>query len=245
MILVGEPYWVRVPASDDLARACHARDRGEWSTLPELVASLLGHGLDLVQKMLASPDDWDAYHGLQWLTSGGGSTRIHKTSSGRGCVPSWTACPPITSLHESIWVGACLPSWPDESLARHSPKASCRRDGGDLALQLVTIQIRVRPSGGSAQRQADYASQRRPRAEAHAAPISDSRCRGAARGQPSRRDARVLTVVQFRAVPACIGVWYRPPRLNSARRMLRANPSGVHRYNVRPMMRASSRLVFA
>jgi hypothetical protein len=28
-----------------------------------LVASLLGHGLDLVQMLLASPDDWDAYHG--------------------------------------------------------------------------------------------------------------------------------------------------------------------------------------
>jgi hypothetical protein len=32
-----------------------------------LVSSLLGHGLDLVQILLASPDDWDAYHGLQWL----------------------------------------------------------------------------------------------------------------------------------------------------------------------------------
>jgi hypothetical protein len=27
---------------------------------------LLGNGLDLVQ-MLFGPDDWDAYHGLQWL----------------------------------------------------------------------------------------------------------------------------------------------------------------------------------
>jgi hypothetical protein len=36
-------------------------------TLPELVSSLLGLGLDLVQMLLASPDDWDAYHGLQWL----------------------------------------------------------------------------------------------------------------------------------------------------------------------------------
>jgi SAM-dependent methyltransferase len=67
LILIGEPYWARVPATDDLARACHARDREEWLTLPELVASLLGHGLDLVQMLLASPDDWDAYHGLQWL----------------------------------------------------------------------------------------------------------------------------------------------------------------------------------
>jgi SAM-dependent methyltransferase len=67
MMLIGEPYWVSVPATDDLARACHARDREEWSTLPELVSSLQGHGLDLVQMLLASPDDWDAYHGLQWL----------------------------------------------------------------------------------------------------------------------------------------------------------------------------------
>ena len=67
LILIGEPYWVRVPATDDLARACHARDRNEWLTLPELVSSLRGHDLDLVQMLLANPDDWDAYHGLQWL----------------------------------------------------------------------------------------------------------------------------------------------------------------------------------
>jgi SAM-dependent methyltransferase len=67
LTLVGEPYWVRVPATDDIARACHARDRHEWSTLPELISTLLGHGLDLVQILLAGPDDWDAYHGLQWL----------------------------------------------------------------------------------------------------------------------------------------------------------------------------------
>ncbi|HXW82642.1 MAG TPA: methyltransferase domain-containing protein [Acidimicrobiales bacterium] len=67
LILIGEPYWVRVPATDDVARACHARDREEWCPLPELIASLLGGGLDLVQMLLAGPDDWDAYHGLQWL----------------------------------------------------------------------------------------------------------------------------------------------------------------------------------
>lgn len=69
LILVGEPYWVRVPTTDELARACHARDRGEWSTLPELLSTLRGHGLDLVQMVLAGPDDWDAYHGLQWLNT--------------------------------------------------------------------------------------------------------------------------------------------------------------------------------
>ncbi len=67
LILVGEPYWIRVPATDDLARACHARDRDEWSTLPDLVSSFRNHGLDLVQMVLSDPDDWDAYHGLQWL----------------------------------------------------------------------------------------------------------------------------------------------------------------------------------
>jgi SAM-dependent methyltransferase len=67
LILSGEPYWVRVSATDDIARACHARDQQQWSTLPELVSSLLDSGLDLVQMLLAGPDDWDAYHGLQWL----------------------------------------------------------------------------------------------------------------------------------------------------------------------------------
>lgn len=67
LILVGEPYWVHVPATDDLARACHARDRDEWVTLPELLSLIRAHEMDLVQMLLASPDDWDAYHGLQWL----------------------------------------------------------------------------------------------------------------------------------------------------------------------------------
>ncbi len=67
LILIGEPYWIRVPATDDLARACHARDRDEWLTLPDLLSALRHHGLDLVQMVLSSPDDWDAYHGLQWL----------------------------------------------------------------------------------------------------------------------------------------------------------------------------------
>ena len=67
MVLIGEPYWVHVPATDELARACHARDREQWSTLPKLLSSLRDHGLDLVQLLVASPDDWDSYHGLQWL----------------------------------------------------------------------------------------------------------------------------------------------------------------------------------
>lgn len=67
MILVGEPYWLKVPATDDIARRCHAQDREQWLTLRDLISLLRSHRLDLVQMLLASPDDWDAYHGLQWL----------------------------------------------------------------------------------------------------------------------------------------------------------------------------------
>jgi SAM-dependent methyltransferase len=69
MLVIGEPYWLKVPPTDEVAQACHGRNREEWTTLPELVASLRGHGLDLVQLVLSSPDDWDAYHGLQWLNT--------------------------------------------------------------------------------------------------------------------------------------------------------------------------------
>lgn len=69
LVVVGEPYWVRVPATDDLARACHSRDRDEWLTLPDLLSTLRDHGLDLVQMVVATPDDWDAYEGLQWLNT--------------------------------------------------------------------------------------------------------------------------------------------------------------------------------
>lgn len=69
LILVGEPYWVRVPATDEVARSCHARSRDELRTLEQLLTSLRAHGFDLVQMLLAGPDDWDAYHGLQWLNT--------------------------------------------------------------------------------------------------------------------------------------------------------------------------------
>ncbi len=67
LILIGEPYWLRVPADDEIARACHARDRTEWTTLPALLSAVREHGFDLVQMVLSDPNDWDAYHGLQWL----------------------------------------------------------------------------------------------------------------------------------------------------------------------------------
>lgn len=68
LVLVGEPYWRRVPETDEIARACHAGSREEWHTLPDLVAELVGLGWDLVQLVLSDADDWDAYHGAQWLS---------------------------------------------------------------------------------------------------------------------------------------------------------------------------------
>jgi hypothetical protein len=31
VLVIGEPYWVQVPTSDDVARACHAHDTAEWA----------------------------------------------------------------------------------------------------------------------------------------------------------------------------------------------------------------------
>ncbi len=68
MALVGEPYWRSVPTTDEIARACHTESRDTWLTLPDLASSFRGLGWDLVQLVLSDPDDWDAYHGAQWLS---------------------------------------------------------------------------------------------------------------------------------------------------------------------------------
>jgi SAM-dependent methyltransferase len=68
-VLVGEPFWIKEPESDEIARACHAQDRSDFATLPDLVASFGGHGWDLAEMVLADQDDWDRYVAAQWLST--------------------------------------------------------------------------------------------------------------------------------------------------------------------------------
>jgi SAM-dependent methyltransferase len=67
--LVGEPFWVREPESEEVVRGCHAESRDDFSTLPGLVEAFGGHGWDMVEMLLADRDDWDRYVAAQWLST--------------------------------------------------------------------------------------------------------------------------------------------------------------------------------
>ena len=68
MILIGEPYWLRVPTTEDVARGCCANAVSDFLTLPELLASFGGLGYDVVEMVLADREGWDRYEAAKWLT---------------------------------------------------------------------------------------------------------------------------------------------------------------------------------
>lgn len=69
MVLLGEPYWAREPTDEATARGCGASARGDFLPLRQLVQVFGGLGWDLVEMVLAAPDDWDRYVAAQWLTT--------------------------------------------------------------------------------------------------------------------------------------------------------------------------------
>ncbi len=69
VVLIGEPFWIHVPETDEAVRGSHATSVDDFATLPALVASFHDHGWDLVQMVLADPDDWDQYAAAQWLST--------------------------------------------------------------------------------------------------------------------------------------------------------------------------------
>ncbi len=68
LMLIGEPYWRREVPDEETARACHARGRDDFQSLPELVERFGGLGYDVVEMVLASQDSWDRYQAAQWLS---------------------------------------------------------------------------------------------------------------------------------------------------------------------------------
>lgn len=67
LVLIGEPFWLRTPPSEEVVRGAGATRVDEFLLLPELVAAFQGHGWDLVEMVLCDPDDWDRYTAPQWL----------------------------------------------------------------------------------------------------------------------------------------------------------------------------------
>jgi SAM-dependent methyltransferase len=68
IILVGEPYWRRLPPTEDVAKGCLAGSISDFLTLPELLASFGRAGHDVVEMVLADQDSWDRYEAAKWLT---------------------------------------------------------------------------------------------------------------------------------------------------------------------------------
>lgn len=68
IILIGEPFWRRLPPREDIARGCLAHAISDFLTLPELLASFGRLGYDLVEMVLADQDGWDRYEATKWLT---------------------------------------------------------------------------------------------------------------------------------------------------------------------------------
>jgi len=68
ILLVGEPYWRRLPPSEEVAERCEAQSISDFLVLPELIASFGRLGYDLVEMVLADQDGWDRYEAAKWLT---------------------------------------------------------------------------------------------------------------------------------------------------------------------------------
>ena len=68
MILIGEPYWLRLPPTEDVAKGCDAGSISDFLMLPELLASFGDLGYDVVEMVLADQEGWDRYEAAKWLT---------------------------------------------------------------------------------------------------------------------------------------------------------------------------------
>ena len=69
IILIGEPYWLRVPPTEEAAQGCSANAISDFVLLPELVESFSNFGYDIVEMVLADQEGWDRYEAAKWLTA--------------------------------------------------------------------------------------------------------------------------------------------------------------------------------
>ena len=68
IILIGEPYWLQLPPTEEVAKACLARSISDFLKLPKLLASFRDLDYDVVEMVLADQDSWDRYEAAKWLT---------------------------------------------------------------------------------------------------------------------------------------------------------------------------------
>ena len=69
IILIGEPYWLQLPPTEDVAKGCSANSISDFLMLPELLASFGDLNYDVVEMVLADQEGWDRYEAAKWLTT--------------------------------------------------------------------------------------------------------------------------------------------------------------------------------
>lgn len=69
IMLIGEPYWRQLPATDEIAQACGVSSTTDFLTLPGLVSAFDDLGYDVVEMVLADQEGWDRYEAAKWLTT--------------------------------------------------------------------------------------------------------------------------------------------------------------------------------
>ena len=68
IILIGEPYWLQLPPTEEIAKGCRANAISDFLLLPDLIASFGRLNYDVVEMVLANQDSWDRYEAAKWLT---------------------------------------------------------------------------------------------------------------------------------------------------------------------------------
>lgn len=68
ILLIGEPYWLKLPPTEDIVSGCHASTIDDFRLLPEFLASFAELDYDVVEMVLADQEGWDRYEAAKWLT---------------------------------------------------------------------------------------------------------------------------------------------------------------------------------
>jgi len=68
IILIGEPYWLKLPPTEEVAKGCQASSIADFLLLTELLASFADLEYDVVEMVLADQNGWDRYEAAKWLT---------------------------------------------------------------------------------------------------------------------------------------------------------------------------------
>lgn len=66
IMLIGHPYWLTLPSSQEAIEACGAEQESDWLPLHGLIGQMHESGYDVIEMMLADQHSWDRYVAAQW-----------------------------------------------------------------------------------------------------------------------------------------------------------------------------------